>query len=95
MRIAAAANHFGTIHAVSRIWLEMDIVFVAWLGETRPSRTRIKLIIRAKKRLAARSAFIDARFMAVPILIGKWLLSPFPAANMIALRGKLLFPLIV
>src|SRR4051794_36875218 len=53
MRGAAAAQHFVAHHAVARVALRLDVVFINGLVKTRPAGAGIELGVRAEQLQAA------------------------------------------
>src|SRR5579864_8287163 len=68
---AVRAKHFGADHAVARVRLLVDMVFVGRLGEARPAAAGVELGVGFEQGLAAAGADIAARTMLMLILAGE------------------------
>src|SRR5882762_1281006 len=93
MGIAARTARLGASHAITGIGMFADVLAVGGGKEARPSRSRIKFCIRAKKQCAAADAVVRPVVVFVPVLAGESALGAAPAGNLILLRSELLLPL--
>src|SRR5688572_21410198 len=76
MALAARAQHFGPDHAVRGIAEFVDHPAFGGLGEARPARAAVELVLAFEQRLAASGADILAGGLVVLILAGERALGP-------------------
>src|SRR5581483_11360681 len=93
VRGAAAAQHFVAHHAIARVALDLDVVFVNGLRKARPAGARIELGVRAEQLQSTADADVLALLVIVPVLAGESALGAVVAGDFVLLRRQFLPPL--
>src|SRR5262245_30869170 len=91
----SAAHDLGATHAIAVVFIRVDIFFGDGFVKAWPARSGIIFCIRIEQLVTACGALIYAWIFCLVILACEWTLRSFHAANLILLRSKLLFPLLV
>src|SRR6516164_1365072 len=92
MRLAAPAEHLGTLHEEAAVGLGSDWGGIDRLREARPARAGIEFRVRREEILAAADTGIDAGRLRVPIGAGEGAFRPLLARDVILLGRELRAP---
>ena len=95
VRISNSASYFHARHIVRLIFLVSGNIRADWLGETRPSATRLKLVLWWKEGFASCHIHIDTGFKFIPIAVWKSSFCLIFLGNCILLRWQGLFQLFI
>jgi len=95
VRIAAAAMHFRSLHEKARICFRFNTCFLRRPRKTRPTGSRIELVVGIEQRITAAYAAIDARLLRSVVLAGERRLSAVLPRDPVLLGRELSTPLIV
>ena len=95
MGLAFPALHFGSFHAKGIVWGVDDAFFVDWFKKTGPSTSTVKLGIALEQGIATGGTEIGSFFIKFFKLAGPGSFCALLPGNIILLRRKCLFPLIV
>src|SRR4029078_1160309 len=88
VRATPVAVSLGASHKITVICLLPDVFPSQRSVETWPSRSRVKLCVRAKQLISADHALVHSRLFVVVILASKGHLGAFVYAYLILLRCK-------
>ena len=87
MGFSATADDFRSEHIKAVIVLISYHLFGNRFGETRPTATGLKFILRGEQRFAGGDIHIDARFEVIPIFIAERMFGIFVLRHAILQRG--------
>src|SRR5580704_16871311 len=87
------AHHLGAAHAVTLVGGRFNRARFGRTYETRPTASRVELVVAAEERLAARDAAVRARIVMIPILPRKCALRALATRNRVCLWAQELLPL--
>ena len=93
--IAAAADHFGAVHAVAEVFVVGDSGLVYRRPVAGPAATGVKLGVAVEQRRIAADAVVYTRLALQMVLAGKGAFSAPKAAYLVLRFGELSAPVLI
>ena len=95
VRVANAAQDFGTTHEQDVIRLGLNITIAYWSREAGPSGTRLKLGLRTEQVVATAYALVSSGLMIVPVGARVWPLGSLLPGNPKLFWSQLPLPVLI
>src|SRR5690554_3252897 len=93
MATTASTHNFCSSHAMARVKLFLNLIFLQRSRKTRPTTASIELGLRIEQGFATTTTPISALFKNVPVFSSEWSFSAFQSANLILLGSEFFTPI--